>query len=138
MTQPQPSPSPLLRNAFLALLGFNGLFELLAGAFMFFNLPAALAMFGIEHSSTLDILGLVMGNALFFVAGISVLGMVWTVRGKAEGAICGIAVGLFLTSFGLLAFFMFGQASAIVVDGLRGGLNVLLGVLLLRSTGARA
>ena len=138
MREDLPKPSPMLRNAFIGLLAFNGLFELAAALFMFLNLPGALEMFGITYDSQLDMLGLVMGNALLFVTGISVLGIVWTLRGKPEGIICGIAVGLFLTSFGLLAFLMFGQLSAIAVDGLRGGGNVLLGVLLLRRAGSRA
>ena len=135
MSTIQRPPSPLLRNGFIALLALNGLSELVAASFMFFNLPGAMEMLGVGYNSQLDILGLVMGNALLFVTGISVLAVVWTVRGKAEGIICGIAVGLFLLSFGLLAFLKFGQWSAIGVDGARGGLNVLLGVLLLRSSG---
>lgn len=137
MTETQHPQRQLLRNGFIALLALNGLIELIAASFMFFNLPGALDLFGVEYDSQLDILGLVMGNALLFVAGISVLSIVWTVRGKAEGVICGIAVGLFLSSYAVLAFLMFGQWSAIGVDGVRGGLNVLLGVLLLRSSGSR-
>lgn len=137
MTENQRPQRPLLRNAFIALLALNGLIELLAASFMFFDLPGAMELLGVDYDSQLDILGLVMGNALLFVTGISVLGIVWTVRGKAEGVICGIAVGLFLASFGLLAFFMFGQGGAIAVDGVRGGFNVLLGILLLRSSGSR-
>jgi hypothetical protein len=138
MTESQRLPSSILRHVFVALLVFNGLFEFVAGSFMFFDMPGAMEMFAIEHTSQLDILGLVMGNGLFFVAGISALGVVWTLRGKAEGVVCGIAVGLFLVSFGLLGFLLFGQVSAIGVDGVRGGLNVLLGVLLLRGTRSKA
>lgn len=138
MTHSERLPSSSLRNIFIALLAFNGLFEFVAGSFMFFNLPGALEMFGIEYTSELDVLGLVMGNGLFFVAGISALGVVWTLRGKAEGVVCGIAVGLFLVAFGVLASLMFGQVSAIGVDGVRGGLSVLLGVLLLRGARSRA
>ena len=43
--------SPALRWAFVALLGFNGLFELMAASVMFVDLPSALAMFGIDYTS---------------------------------------------------------------------------------------
>jgi hypothetical protein len=138
MTENLRLQRPLLWNSSLTLLALNGLIELFAALFMFFNLPGAMERFDIDYSSQLDILGLVMGNALLFVAGIAALGIVWTLRGKAGGVICGIAVGIFLTSFGLLAFLMFGQVSAIGVDGVRGGLNILLGILLLRGAGPRA
>ena len=115
---------------FIALLIINSIVALGFGFISLFNFPFALETgFQIPYSSTLEILGMVMGLELLFLGGIAILSLIWTIKGKLEGIITGTAVGIYIFIFGIAAFLKFGETQALYVDGIRGLLTIIFGYM---------
>lgn len=55
-----------------------------------------------------------------------VLSFIWIRKSNRAGVTLGIIIGLFLISFGVGMLAKFGEKQALLLDGFRGGLTVLL------------
>jgi hypothetical protein len=116
------------RRILVALLIVHSFVALGFGFTSLLNFPFALETgFQIPYSSELEILGVVMGLELLFLGGIASLSLIWTIKGKLEGTITGIAVGIYIFIFGIVAFLKFGETQALYVDGIRGVLTIIFG-----------
>lgn len=121
------------RYIFLGTLGLEVIMGYGIGLISLLNFQFTLETgFNIPYSDQLDVLGIVIGLALLFVASMSVLSIRWTLRGDKKGVIIGIAVGLYVFLFGLLAYLVLGQTDALLIDGIRGILTIVFGILLYR------
>lgn len=121
------------RRIFVALLIVHSIVALGFGFTSLLNFPFALETgFQIPYSSELEILGVVMGLELLFLGGIASLSLIWTVKGKPEGTITGIAVGIYIFIFGIVAFLKFGETQALYVDSIRGALTIIFGYMAYR------
>ena len=115
---------------FIALLSFNAIVALGLGATSLLNFQFALETgFQIPYSSELEILGLTIGLELLLLAAIAILSVVWVSKGKIEGTITGIFVGIYIFTFGIAAFLKFGETQALYVDSIRGFLTLVFGYL---------
>jgi hypothetical protein len=115
---------------FIGILGLQAVLELGVGGALLFDFPATLESgFGISYSSELDILGVALGLYLLLLTTLIVLSIIWTNKSNSSGITLGIIVGVFLVTFGVIAFFKTGDTQAIVVDSLRGGLTIVFGFM---------
>lgn len=97
---------------------------------LLFNFPTTLKSgFGITYSSELDILGVALGLYVLLLTALMVLSILWAIKGKTEGTIAGIIVGVFLITFGVVAFLKLGQTNALRTDSLRGLITAIFGVI---------
>ena len=118
------------KTVFLLLLFLHALSCFVLGAMALVNWPFALQMgFRVPYSTALDTIGVVIGLELLFLGGISALSFVWTRSGVKGGTVTGIAVGLYMLTFGIVAYLKTGQVDGLLVDSLRGLLTVVFGVI---------
>jgi hypothetical protein len=118
------------RQLFIGLLGIQGLGEFGIGLMLLFNFPETLKSgFGITYSNQLDILGVALGLYLLLLTTLMVLSIVWTIKGKLPGITIGMIVGVFLFSFGIVAFIKTGDIQALYVDSIRGVLTIIFGYM---------
>ena len=118
------------RHLFIGILAIQAILEFVVGSLILFAFPTALETgFGISYSSELDALGIALGLYLFLLTALIVLSILWTTKAKYSGITLGIVVGIFLVAFGLVTFFKLGDFNAILVDGIRGLVTIILGYL---------
>ena len=116
------------RWLFIALLVVHVLSCYVMGTFSLFNWPFALETgFGIPYDDSLDILGVVIGLELIFLGSIAVLGIYWTRQGQISGIVTGMAVGMYMFMFGIVAFLLLGRIDGLIVDSIRGFLTLIFG-----------
>ncbi len=120
------SSSKVWKQIFMVFILFQAVFELVIGFTLLFDLPMAMENFNTPYSSDMEVLGLILGLYLFLLTTLMVLSFVWIRKSNRAGATLGIIIGLFLISFGLGMLVKFGETQALLVDGVRGGLTVLL------------
>lgn len=76
--------------------------------------------------------GMVMAILLYLSGGIALLSIIWTYRKNISGSMAGIIVGMQIFVVGVLGFLLFGKAELILMDGARGAIIIISGVLLYR------
>ena len=124
----------ITKYIFLITLGLEVLAGYAIGLFALIDFPTALETgFSISHNPSLDILGIIIGLALIFVATMSVAGIYFTMKNNIAGVVVGIAAGLYVFLFGALAFLLLGDTQALIVDSIRGALTVVSGVVIYRN-----
>jgi len=118
------------RYVFLGTLGLEVIFGYVIGFGSLLNFQFVLESgLDVPYRDSMDVLGIIIGLALIFVASMCALSIKWTLQGDKKGAIVGIATGLYVFLFGLLAYISLGQTDALLVDGIRGALTVIFGIL---------
>ncbi|MFT4777827.1 MAG: hypothetical protein ACJAU0_001873 [Flavobacteriales bacterium] len=118
------------RTLFKIFLTLNFLIELVIGLGMLFNFPVlAEPGFGIPYSSDMDVLAIGLGSNLLFAAAAILLSLVWTIRNKTEGASLGMLTGGLFVFFSLMAYAQMGSTQALLVDGVRGLLTIIFGLM---------
>ncbi len=116
------------RRIFIALLAINGLIAFGIGLTALINLPFALKTgFGIPYNSDLEVLGMIIGCQLILLAVMFTISIIWIRQGKIAGTTIGITAGLYIFTFGILAFLRLDDTTALLFDGLRGLLTVVAG-----------
>jgi hypothetical protein len=114
----------------IGLLILNLVIELVASLSILVNFPfAAENGFGVTYTDDLAVLGIGLGSNLALTTVVFLFSVIWTMRSKIEGVILGIAGAGMLTLFGLLTFIQLGETDGIVIDGLRGGLTIIVGFI---------
>jgi hypothetical protein len=120
------SGSKIWMQLFIGILGLQAVIELAVGGTLLFNLPMAVESgFGISYNSEMDILGTSLGLYLLFLTVLLVMSIIWTRKGNYAGITLGMIIGVFLLTFGIVAFVQFGDINAILIDSLRGLLTVV-------------
>lgn len=114
------------KQIFMVFILLQAVFELAIGFTLLFNLPMAMENFNTPYSPDMEVLGLTLGLYLFLLTILMVLSFIWIRKSNQAGATLGIIIGFFLISFGVGMLIKFGESQALLVDGLRGGLTVLL------------
>ena len=118
------------RHLFIGILAIQAILEFGVGGSILFAFPTALETgFGITYNSELDALGIALGLYLLLLTALIILSILWTTRANYSGITLGIIVGVFLVAFGLVTFFKLGDFNAILVDGIRGLVTIILGYL---------
>lgn len=85
--------------------------------------------FQIPYTTDLNILTTVIGMELLFLGSIALVGIIWTRKRKIEGIVAGMAVGMYMFMFGIVAFFLLGETQALYVDSIRGFLTLVIGYM---------
>lgn len=120
------STSKIWKQIFMVFILLQAAFELVIGCTLLFDLPMAMKNFNTPYSPDMEVLGLALGLYLFLLTTLMVLSFAWIRKSNAAGVVLGIVIGIFLISFGIGMVVKFGNAQAIYVDGVRGGLTALL------------
>ncbi len=123
------TPLKTITKIFIAFAIINGIIEVIAGITMIFNFKLVVEMNGQNYSKDMDITGIILGTAILLVATILTLSFKWTLKRKIEGITLGIVGGGFLVCVGLFPFLMLGSIANLFVDGIRGALLVIFGIL---------
>ncbi|MFT5849737.1 MAG: hypothetical protein ACI9H6_000552 [Patiriisocius sp.] len=119
------------RYIFLSTLGLEAVAGFGIGLLALLNFPLALKTgFGIPHTENLDVLGIIIGLALIFIGSMCLLSIKWTLQGDGKGVILGIGTGIYIFSFGFLAFALLGDVQALLIDSIRGALTIIFGISL--------
>lgn len=115
---------------FIGILVIQGVIELLLGGAILYDFPAAVESgFGIIYRNELDILGVALGLYLLLLALLMILSGIWVYRINHSGITLGLIVGGFLIAFGLATFMKLGDTSALIGDGSRGLLTIVIGFM---------
>jgi hypothetical protein len=85
--------------------------------------------FGITYSDDIAVLGIGLGSNLALTTAVFFLSTIWTMRSKIEGIILGMTGTGMLILFSTLTFVQLGETGGIVVDGIRGVLTLIFGVM---------
>lgn len=125
--------------AFMVLLALHALGCFALGAAALIDWAQMVNVgFGVTYRADLDIIGVIIGLELFFLGGISALSLFW-VRGRLmHGTVTGIAVGLYMLVFGIVAYLMTRQTGGLMVDSTRGLLTVIVGFMARRELASAA
>jgi glucan phosphoethanolaminetransferase (alkaline phosphatase superfamily) len=114
------------KQIFLVFILLQAVFELAIGFTLLFDLPMAMENFNTPYSPDMEVLGLTLGLYLFLLTTLMALSFTWIIKSNRAGVTLGIIIGLFLMSFGVGMLVKYGETQALWVDGLRGGLTILL------------
>lgn len=118
-----------IKYLFMITLGIQTLTGLLFGLTALLNFPFALETgFNVPYNDDLAILGILIGLALLFIGSISLLSIILIRKGNIAGVITGLAVGVYVFLFGIVAYLALGQTDALIIDGLRGAITIMLGL----------
>ena len=131
--QAQKPSSKIGKYLFVGMLVIQALFALLISFTSLANPKVAIEQgFNLTYDANLRLLTVALGMQVLFSAVIAILAIVWTWRGAAFGIYLGIAIGLYLTLFGIVAYFILGQTSGLVVDSSRGVLTLFFAYLAMK------
>jgi|GEM_PF-6627314 len=81
--------------------------------------------FQIPFEPKLDIIALVIGMELLFLGSMALMAIIWIRRKNIYGVYLGSAVGMYMTMFGIVAFFMLGRTDGLMVDTIRGVITLV-------------
>ena len=123
-------PSKIGQYLFISMLVIQALFALFISFSSLINPKMAIETgFKIIYDSNFRILTVVIGMQVLFSACIAIMAIVWTRRKSIYGIYLGTAIGLYLTSFGIVAYFILGQTDGLLVDSSRGILTLIFAYL---------
>jgi hypothetical protein len=106
---------------------------LVVGGLTVFNAPLVLNTgFGIPYNNMHPLSGIIMGLQWVFMGGVGTVSAVWTRRGNISGVTTGIAVALYMISFGVVTFLKLGLTAGLMGDTSRGLVTVIFGVMAYR------
>lgn len=122
--------SKIGRYLFMGILVVHMLGCYIMGIISLTNAPFAFEIgFQIPYSDQLAIIGVVMGMELLFLGSIAFLGIIWTKQGNRYGITMGMAVGMYMFLFGIVAFLLLGRIDGLLVDSIRGFLTLVFGYM---------
>jgi hypothetical protein len=119
----------MFRLLFNITLAFNGLFALLLGVMNLVAFKASMEAFGLPYDERLVPMGIVVGSQFLLQASLLFAAIRWTRQNNEAGGWIGLSIGAYLVFLTILSVAMTGSVVALIFDGPRGLIMMVLGWL---------